>query len=66
MVSLKAWFDIIGHGIWPYHIRNGITDAISEEHKTIYARRRVPLCRYAIPDEVVHRPCPACCRQQVF
>lgn len=66
MVTLKARLDIFGHGIWPRHIRTGITDAISEEHKTIYAKRRVPLRRYAIPDEVAHRPCPAYWRQQVF
>lgn len=40
--------------ICPGPIRTGITDAISEEHKTIYAKRRVPLRRYAIPEEVAH------------
>jgi len=38
--------------ICPGPIRTGITDAISEEHKTIYAKRRVPLRRYGIPEEV--------------
>lgn len=40
--------------ICPGPIRTGITDGISEEHKTIYAKRRVPLRRYAIPEEVAH------------
>lgn len=40
--------------VCPGPIRTGITDAISEEHKTIYAKRRVPLRRYAIPEEVAH------------
>jgi len=40
--------------ICPGPIRTGITDAISEEHKTIYAKRRVALRRYAIPEEVAH------------
>ena len=40
--------------ICPGPIRTGITDAISEEHKTIYAKRRVPLRRYGIPEEVAH------------
>ena len=40
--------------ICPGPIRTGITDAISEEDKTIYAKRRVPLRRYAIPEEVAH------------
>ena len=40
--------------ICPGPIRTGITDVIPEEHKTIYAKRRVPLRRYAIPEEVAH------------
>ncbi|AMO72917.1 3-oxoacyl-ACP reductase [Sphingorhabdus sp. M41] len=40
--------------VCPGPVRTGITDAISEEHKTIYAKRRVPLRRYAIPEEVAH------------
>ena len=40
--------------ICPGPIRTGITDGIPEEHKTIYAKRRVPLRRYAIPEEVAH------------
>ncbi|MGB7404303.1 MAG: SDR family NAD(P)-dependent oxidoreductase [Pacificimonas sp.] len=40
--------------ICPGPIITGITDAISDEHKTIYAKRRVPLRRYGIPEEVAH------------
>ncbi|MGP1281609.1 MAG: SDR family NAD(P)-dependent oxidoreductase [Parasphingopyxis sp.] len=40
--------------ICPGPIRTGITDAIPEEHKMIYAKRRVPLRRYGIPEEVAH------------
>ena len=38
--------------VCPGPIRTGITDAIPEEHKTIYAKRRVPLRRYGFPEEV--------------
>jgi 3-oxoacyl-[acyl-carrier protein] reductase len=31
-----------------------MTDAISDEHKEIFARRRVALRRYAEPEEVAH------------
>ena len=40
--------------VCPGPIRTGMTDAISEEHKTIFARRRVALKRYAEPEEVAH------------
>lgn len=40
--------------VCPGPIRTGITDAIPEEHKEIYAKRRVPLRRYGIPEEVAH------------
>lgn len=40
--------------ICPGPIRTGITDAIPEENKTIYAKRRVPMRRYGIPEEVAH------------
>ncbi len=40
--------------ICPGPIITGITDAISDEHKTIYAKRRVPLRRYGIPEEVAN------------
>jgi 3-oxoacyl-[acyl-carrier protein] reductase len=40
--------------ICPGPIRTGITEAIPEEHKTIYAKRRVPMRRYGIPEEVAN------------
>lgn len=40
--------------ICPGPIKTGITAGISEEHKTIYAKRRVPLRRYGIPEEVAN------------
>lgn len=40
--------------ICPGPIRTGITDGIPEEHKEIYAKRRVPLRRYGVPEEVAH------------
>lgn len=40
--------------ICPGPIRTGITAAIPDEHKEIYAKRRVPLRRYGIPEEVAH------------
>ena len=46
--------DITVNCICPGPIRTGITDRIPEEHKTIYAKRRVPLRRYGIPEEVAN------------
>lgn len=40
--------------ICPGPILTGITEAISDEHKEIYAKRRVPLRRYGIPEEVAN------------
>ena len=40
--------------ICPGAIRTGMTAAIKEEHKQIFAKRRVPLARYAEPEEVAH------------
>ncbi len=40
--------------ICPGPIRTGMTAAIPEEQKEIYARRRVALKRYAEPEEVAH------------
>ncbi|NKC01096.1 MAG: SDR family oxidoreductase [Pseudomonadales bacterium] len=40
--------------ICPGPIRTGMTDAIPEENKQVYARRRVALKRYAEPEEVAH------------
>lgn len=40
--------------ICPGPIVTGITAGIPDEHKEIYAKRRVPLRRYGIPEEVAH------------
>ncbi|MBT4489252.1 MAG: SDR family oxidoreductase [Rhodospirillaceae bacterium] len=40
--------------ICPGAIRTGMTANIKEEHKTIFAKRRIPLRRYADPEEVAH------------
>lgn len=40
--------------ICPGPIRTGMTAGIPEEHKEIFARRRVALRRYADPEEVAH------------
>jgi 3-oxoacyl-[acyl-carrier protein] reductase len=40
--------------ICPGPIHTGITSGISDAHKEIYAKRRVPLRRYGIPEEVAH------------
>ena len=46
--------------ICPGPIRTGITDRISEEHKTIYAKRRTALARYGDPEEVAHMTLSLC------
>ena len=40
--------------ICPGPVRTGMTEAIPEESKEIYARRRIALRRYADPEEVAH------------
>lgn len=40
--------------ICPGPIRTAMTDAVAEEHKTIFARRRTALKRYGEPEEVAH------------
>ena len=40
--------------ICPGPVRTGMTEAIPEESKEIYARRRIALQRYADPEEVAH------------
>lgn len=40
--------------VCPGPINTGMTDGISQEHKEIFARRRVALRRYAEPEEVAH------------
>ncbi|QOZ30236.1 SDR family NAD(P)-dependent oxidoreductase [Bradyrhizobium sp. CCBAU 51753] len=46
--------------ICPGPIRTAITDRISEEHKTIYAKRRTALLRYGDPEEVAHMTLSLC------
>lgn len=40
--------------ICPGPIRTAMTDAVAEEHKTIFAKRRTALKRYGEPEEVAH------------
>jgi 3-oxoacyl-[acyl-carrier protein] reductase len=40
--------------ICPGPIHTGMTQAIPDEHKKIFAKRRVALLRYAEPEEVAH------------
>lgn len=40
--------------ICPGAIRTGITDRISEEHKTIFAKRRVALKKYGHPEDIAN------------
>ena len=42
------------NAICPGPIHTGITAGIQDEHKEIYAKRRVPLRRYGIPEEVAN------------
>jgi len=46
--------------ICPGPIRTAITERISEEHKTIYAKRRTALGRYGDPEEVAHMTLSLC------
>jgi 3-oxoacyl-[acyl-carrier protein] reductase len=46
--------------ICPGPIRTAMTDRISEEHKTIYAKRRTALRRYGDPEEVAHMTLSLC------
>ena len=46
--------------VCPGPIRTGMTDGVSEEHKTIFAKRRVPLARYGDPEEVAHVTLSVC------
>jgi len=46
--------------ICPGPVRTAITDRISEEHKTIYAKRRTALGRYGDPEEVAHMTLSLC------
>ena len=46
--------------VCPGPIRTGMTAAISEEHKEIFAKRRVPMRRYGAPEEVAHVTLSVC------
>jgi 3-oxoacyl-[acyl-carrier protein] reductase len=46
--------------ICPGPIRTAITERVSEEHKTIYAKRRTALGRYGDPEEVAHMTLSLC------
>ena len=42
------------NAVCPGPVRTGMTAAIADEHKAIFAKRRVPLTRYAEPEELAH------------
>jgi 3-oxoacyl-[acyl-carrier protein] reductase len=46
--------------ICPGPILTGMTEAIPDEAKAIYAKRRVPLRRYGDPEEVAHMTLNLC------
>jgi len=46
--------------ICPGPIRTALTDAIPEEHKTIFGKRRTALKRYGYPEEVAHMTLSLC------
>lgn len=46
--------------VCPGPIHTGMTEAIPDEAKAIYARRRVPLRRYGSPEEVAHMTLSLC------
>ena len=45
---------ITANCICPGPILTGLTEGIPEPHREKFARRRVPVRRYAIPEEVAH------------
>ena len=46
--------------ICPGPIRTALTEAIPEEHKTIFGKRRTALKRYGFPEEVAHMTVSLC------
>ncbi|HAD24552.1 MAG TPA: NAD(P)-dependent oxidoreductase [Alphaproteobacteria bacterium] len=46
--------------ICPGAVHTGLTTVIPDEHKQIYARRRVPANRYADPEEIAHMTLSLC------
>lgn len=51
---------ITANAICPGPIHTGITEQFKDEHKEIYAKRRVPMRRYGIPEEVAHMTLSCC------
>ena len=47
-------FGVTANCVCPGPILTGITDGIPDEHREVYAKRRVPMRRYGIPEEVAH------------
>jgi 3-oxoacyl-[acyl-carrier protein] reductase len=52
--------------IAPGPIRTGMTDAIPDEHKAIFAKRRTVLGRYGEPEEVAHATLNFCLPSMTF
>lgn len=48
------------NAICPGPIETGINASIPDDHKVIFAKRRVPLRRYGIPEEVAHITLSCC------
>ncbi len=59
-VDLGKEGNITVNCVCPGAVRTGITKDIPEEHKTKFVRRRVPLVRYAEPEEVAHMTFSIC------
>ncbi len=59
-VDLGKEGNITVNCVCPGAVRTGITQEIPEEHKTKFVRRRVPLVRYADPEEVAHMTFSIC------
>lgn len=51
---------ITANAICPGPIHTGITQGIQDDHKTIFAKRRVPMRRYGYPEEVAHITLSCC------
>jgi 3-oxoacyl-[acyl-carrier protein] reductase len=55
-----AEFGITVNCVQPGPIRTGMTEAIPDDAKTKFARRRVPLRRYGEPEEVAQMTLSLC------
>jgi len=51
---------ITANAVCPGPVHTDITSGIKDEHKEVYAKRRVPLRRYGIPEEVAHMILSTC------